>query len=41
MKLQNNSEVFYDSNTKWIPKGTVMHGSNILPQIINWKKKEI
>jgi len=21
----------YDRNTKWIPKGTVMHGSNILP----------
>jgi hypothetical protein len=26
---------FYDRNAKWIPKGTVMHGSNILPQIIN------
>ena len=29
MKLQNYSEVF-DRNTKWIPKGTVMHGPNIL-----------
>ena len=30
MKLQKNSEVFM-TNTKWIPKGAVMHGPNILP----------
>ena len=33
MKLQNYSEVF-DRNTKWIPKGTVMHGSNVFLQIV-------
>ena len=32
---------FYDRKAKWIPKGTIMHGSNILPQIINWKKEGI
>jgi len=32
---------FYGRKAKWIPKGTVMHGSNILPQIINLKKEGI
>jgi hypothetical protein len=30
----------YDRNTKWISKGTVKHRSNILPQIINYKRIE-
>ena len=30
MKLQKYSEVFM-TNTKWIPKGMVMHGPNNLP----------
>jgi len=28
-----------DRNPKWIPKETVMHGPNILPNIINRKKR--
>jgi hypothetical protein len=31
---------FYDRNAKWFLKGTVMHGSNILPQIKKKKKRE-
>ena len=34
MKLQKYSKVFM-TETKWIPRGTAMHRSNILPQIIN------